>query len=290
MLLSWVLHLLIYTPILVHTSPVDLPAPLPTAAPEGNILQFDDEPGETPEAEQDDYYNLSLRGKDYWDKLAETLLDPNARDKTDGCLKFDEFYKATFDYREEADDDWMPLFEKYGIDPTFLDVWITTDHKPRSEWEDHPYKNAFNTRDGVIVAKENFKKDDKVQELNWSELIYHTWHRAAKRADRKFMWCSQEPVGGPLSNLQTVIQSSVVNGKTTNVLGLMYKRRGLKPPESEQWVRWTEDEFPAFWLALMGSDNVKGTVYLLRDHAQELGRKIITEVWTLWDTSFPDIW
>lgn len=40
----------------------------------------------------------------------------------------------------------------------------------------------------------------------------------------------------------------------------------------------------------MGTDNVKGVVFLLNDHSVEMGRKIITEVWTRWDTDFPDIW
>ncbi|KAI4248695.1 MAG: hypothetical protein L6R42_009182 [Xanthoria sp. 1 TBL-2021] len=125
--------------------------------------------------------------------------------------------------------------------------------------------------------------------------MYRTWLKAAKWADAEAMYGHVGHIkGGPLWNLKTVIQSSVVNGQTQEIIRLMYTNNGLvvggDRPEDRAWVRWTEVKIPGFWDALMGTDNVRGTVYLLNDHPQELGRKIITEVWTKWERFAPDIW
>lgn len=86
-----------------------------------------------------------------------------------------------------------------------MDLWITSDTKRREKWEDRPYHNYFNTRDGVIMAEINFRDGDKVRALNWSELMYHTWLKAAKWADAEAMYGLMGHIkGGPLSNLKTV--------------------------------------------------------------------------------------
>lgn len=49
------------------------------------------------------------------------------------------------------------------------------------------------------------------------------------------------------------------------------------------------DPIKFFFYAFLGTDNVKGTVYLLNDHPVALGKKIITEIWTRATPHF-DMW
>ncbi|KAL8995912.1 MAG: hypothetical protein Q9169_004448 [Polycauliona sp. 2 TL-2023] len=273
---SWALQLLLCLPLLVNTVPVETPP--------GN--EYDDTPG----SESCTYKTCGERGNKYWNLLMETLQDPDATDRTDGCLIFQESYNARCVERKSAELDLWDKMKTQNIDPTYLDTWITSDNEKRLEWEDVPYVNSFNTRDGIIVAEINFKEDDRAGLLQWSELMYHTWHRAAAHADLKAIYDPGHQEGGALSNLQTIVQKNVVNVDTMAIMRIMYENNGLRPMVSWDWIRWTEDAQPAFWKALIGTDNVRGAVYLLRDHSQEIGRKIITEVWTKWDADFPDIW
>ncbi|KAL8670704.1 MAG: hypothetical protein Q9168_004774 [Polycauliona sp. 1 TL-2023] len=288
MLLSWKLALLLHIPLLVNATPVVLPSPVPSKAPlQGNLLEFDD----TPPGETCDYKTCSERGNNYWNKLTDTLEDPNASDRTDTCAVFQESYTAENQGRKPADSDLWDAMRSQSIDPTRFDMWITSDKQKRADWEDRPYYNSFNTHDGVIIAEANFRNDDRAKiKLNWSELMYHTWHRAAAHDDQTAIYRGQDSNGGALSNLKTIVQKTIVNVQTMSILQTMYDANGLQRNFHIDWIRWTEDGQPAFWKALMGTDNVKGAVYLLNDHSQELGRKIVTEVFTRWQSDYPDIW
>ncbi|KAI4097668.1 MAG: hypothetical protein LQ339_006713 [Xanthoria mediterranea] len=291
MLSLWVLPLLARKLSMVNATPVVPPAPAPAplnAPAQGNVLEFEDSV-----SVPNDYQICSERGNDYWNTLGTTLLNPNAQDKTDGFLPFQQFYMVELQGTESAELAYE--LEADGVDADSMDLWITSDKLPRQEWEDRPYHNYFNTRDGVIIAEMNFRISDRVQKLHWSELMYQTWLQAAGWADAAAVYNPKGHIkGGPLSTLKTVIQSTVVNTQTQAILRLMYTNQGLEAegdrPEDRAWVKWTEVKVPAFWDALMGTDNVRGTVYLLNDHSLEVGRKIITEVWTKWVTFAPDIW
>ncbi|KAL8834472.1 MAG: hypothetical protein Q9176_007468 [Flavoplaca citrina] len=281
--------LLLYLLPLIPAIPVDPPAPLPSGgSPDGNLLQFEDSV-----PVPNDYQICSERGNGYWNKLLETLTSPNAKDRTDGFAPFAEHYVARFEFTQRPESNLADDLDAEAIDADSMDLWVTTDNQPRQKHEDEPYQNYFNTRDGVIMANTNFRGSDKARVLNWSELMYHTWLEAAKWADAQAAY-GVHIKGGPISNLKTVIQETVVNKQTQAIIDLMYKNHGLVAgwdrPEDQEWVQWTEVKVPGFWDALMGTDNVRGTVYLLNDHPLEIGKKIITEVWTKWEVFAPDIW
>ncbi|KAL8861137.1 MAG: hypothetical protein Q9178_002353 [Gyalolechia marmorata] len=290
MLSRWVFALLLQIPWLIKAIPAPplpiLPTTLTTPGDhEGNAQDFDDV--------CPDYRTCSERGWGYWNKLAETLLNPNSRDRTDGFEKFQQYYTATMEYTESADVDIAPLLRSRGIDPDYLDVWLTLD-KPKTPDTSHrkqPYQNAFNTRDGIIFAQVNYREDDDAKALEWSELMYQTWQVASAWADHEAIHGAKpHPKGGHISNLKAIVRSVVINHQTMEILRIMYLVNGYSPESDAGWRQWTEAGQPALWVALMGTDNVKGAVYLLNDHSQEMGKKIITDVWTRWDGVALDIW
>lgn len=44
-----------------------------------------------------------------------------------------------------------------------------------------------------------------------------------------------------------------------------------------------------YFYGFLGTDSVKGTVWLLHDRSNEMGKKVITEIWTRFGNHF-DIW
>lgn len=99
------------------------------------------------------------------------------------------------------------------------------------------------------------------------------------------------PLGGPISNLQTVIQARVLNDQTQRVIKTIWaaeeREYNVLDPT---WYKFTFAEKPNWFYALLGTDNIKGTVWLLNDHAAEIGKKVITEIWIRWRVADPDIW
>ena len=88
-----------------------------------------------------------------------------------------------------------------------------------------------------------------------------------------------------------MVQHIVTNEGTQAVLRTLYANKGYSIGQGErEWKKWTEGEEHYWFFAILGTDNVRGTVWLLRDHAVEMGRKVVTEVWTRWDGKYPDIW
>lgn len=61
------------------------------------------------------------------------------------------------------------------------------------------------------------------------------------------------------------------------------------------WRSWTMQgegggEGNGFFVAMLGTDNVRGVVWLLGDHAVEMGRKEVVGIWTRWEGVHPDVW
>ncbi|KAL8993639.1 MAG: hypothetical protein Q9169_006188 [Polycauliona sp. 2 TL-2023] len=267
----------------IHSAPVDSGVPISSHPPlKGNILEFDDSISQ----QQSDFKICSERGNRYWNTLAETLLNPNAQEKADTSPIFAQGYVATYKdtaTASSASSDLVDDLEADGIDANSMDLWWTGDNLPRGDEEefDAPYQNYFNTRDGIIIASMNFRRDDKRRDdkltsLNWSELMYHTWFKLQN---------------GPMKRQRKLLLMSLIS---LSIIRLLYENNGLVPggnrPEDQAWVQWTEAKIPYFWDALVGTDNVRGTVYLLNDHPMEIGKKIITEIWTSWEILAPDIW
>ncbi|KAL8914308.1 MAG: hypothetical protein Q9171_001028 [Xanthocarpia ochracea] len=283
-----------------HDGPLMFPNPPDVAAPPVNRSssgtfgnrQFDDE----------DVCHVSHtckdRGKRYWDQLIATISLPNPVDRTDGLDKFREYYSTEIamlgDHILQLHDD----LENHGFETKYVQGWATFSMNPDTgeETVDTAYRNLFYTFKGLIIADENFRDADEQKKLPWSELMYMTWHSAKQRAD---WWHHRDPTlpgGGPISTLQTVISAKCVNEETQAVIKEIWDAQGLEWNTGDPiWYRYTLAELAAagkadWFYSLVGTDNIKGAVWLLNDHAAEIGKKVITEIWVRWTWVDPDIW
>ncbi|KAL8645979.1 MAG: hypothetical protein Q9226_007058 [Calogaya cf. arnoldii] len=313
MLLHLLLHFLFLLPSLASPTPVQLGAHFGVSlGGDFDDDSSDDEltspfallgissPGEG-NAQEDvgicsDYGSCSVKGLELWGTLHATLNDPNAKDK-DLTAVFEKNYEVMYHERYQPQRALLTTLIDHNLDITHLDVVLSVSVDPvtgsprmKTYW---PYENAFDTKAGVLIAISNFREHDHADEpLPWSEIMYQTWQSAYQLAEDDKVDDPDAKGGGPISDLKHVIQHIVVNAQTQKVVqtayqALKYTTRKIDP---DPWKKFTENSTPLWFCALLATDNVKGTVFLLNDHSVEMGRKTISEIWTRWDEQNADIW
>ena len=277
---NWILPFLVSIPLLTHGIPVGL----------GDVIASE---------LQDDYYvcpNYRIcgeKGLTYWNWLQGNISDPTHVDRTDGKELFDESY-----YSERVPLHERPVFSSQDLhgnalpdfdDPAYT-YWYAASKIPGDgdENEEVPYKNIINTRDGVLITMEAFKEDDTAKTLPWSEIMYQVWQGSKAYDDERTKTKGLQ--GGTLSALKHSIQHHIVNVDTMRIMELMYSNSGYNPHRDWHWRTWTEAGTPYWFYALLGTDNCKGTVFLLTQHAAEAGKKEVAEIRTWWDDDYPHIW
>ncbi|KAI4184645.1 MAG: hypothetical protein LQ346_006064 [Caloplaca aetnensis] len=260
------------------------------------------DPSETDFAPDDntcsDYKTCSSKGLRYWRELQAKLAEEHPID-VDVVASQETFNR---DYRSEflslAGDDSpgprniRPELERHGFEWDWTEAFVTFSVNPETgkETEDTAYRNMFYTSKGLIVALENFRRLDEQKTLPFSEITYHTWQFAQQYAEST-KGIRGRPGGGPISTLQTMVQVAVQNEETEAVIETIWEKNGWYSNEGDMtWYRFTLAESPLWFYALLGTVNVKGTVFLLKDHAAELGKKTITTIWVRWPKVDPDIW
>ncbi|KAI4196170.1 MAG: hypothetical protein LQ350_006718 [Teloschistes chrysophthalmus] len=241
------------------------------------------------------YEICSSKGLIYYNDLTTTLANHSAIDRSDGLKLFEKYYGPEYDQSVPVWPSMTQSFQNRQMNPDNLDVWEVNSRDPATGERDRAmaYYNTFGTHAGVLVAENNWRSSDQQKKLPWSEIVYQTWQVAAAHADALAAEDAKHPPGGPISNLRSVVRHNIVNEGTKAVVTAAYSANGWKigEDEAEQWREWTEVDTPSFFYGLLGTDNVKGVLWLLKDHAVELGRKEITTIWTRWhEVHAPDIW
>ncbi|KAL8954435.1 MAG: hypothetical protein Q9193_007248, partial [Seirophora villosa] len=220
-------------------------------------------------------------------------------DRSDGKTLFDQYYRPEYDLTQEADLELQSGFADRGMKYDHVDLWDTLPRGgPPSRFP--AYANEFDTANGVIIAQANFKQFDSQKKLEWSELMYQTWPHAQMKADelhRRDVANKKDPphpAGGPIANLRAIVQHSALPRGTRAVITAAYnanKNKGYSIGRGDEtWRKWTEVETRDFFYALVGTDSVKSTIWLLKDHAAELRKKTIVAIWTKWPGLSPDLW
>ena len=282
MLLKWLLSWLVIPPLVTQASSIVKPRV------DGNVQADDDVCSE--------YATCAEKGLEYWNKLHTTLsqaqqgliIDRNDRQS------FQTHYFAKYESSFLADPELQLSLQNRGIDAkvTKMDMWQISGLDPDTLRPDvfPAYHNIFDTHNGIIIAEANQRLGDRQKALPWSELMYQTWQLAEQKAN--LLASKDHPPGGPISNLRSVVQHIIHNKGTQQVLKAAYEANGWVPgyDGAEQWRKWTEQNTKHFFFGLLGTDNVKGTVWLLNDHANEIGLKDISAIWTRWYMGNPDIW
>ncbi|KAL8905185.1 MAG: hypothetical protein Q9171_006772, partial [Xanthocarpia ochracea] len=208
------------------------------------------------------------KGYRYWNELHTTLSNYTSIDRSDGLELFERYYRPEVF-------ETMKLEDEPDLEQAFVDRNLDT--------------RNMGCLGRVIVAMGNWRNNDrnrKENQLQWSEIVYQTWKLAANMPVTEG---EDHSPGGPISNLRAVVQSLVTNAGTLAILKIAYEANDWVPHRDGEWRQWTEPGTCNFFYALLGTDNVKGTVWLLKDHAVEIGRKDISSIWTMWNGN-ADIW
>lgn len=183
-------------------------------------------------------------------------------------------------------------FEKHGFEWEWIEAFGVFSINPETgkDTEETAYSNMFFTSKGLFVALENFRHMDEQKTLPFSEIVYYAW-QVAWHYDDDLKGLRGHPGGGPISRLQTMVQIQVQNQESRAVMETIWGHEGWHWNEGDPtWYKFTVADSPLHFWALLGTVNVKGTVFLLKDHAAAIGKKTITAIWVRWPHPDPDIW
>ncbi|KAL9602975.1 MAG: hypothetical protein Q9219_001500 [cf. Caloplaca sp. 3 TL-2023] len=222
------------------------------------------------------YSRCGRQGELYWNNLIATLASPAPADKADNIRIFNTYYGTSLRRRHSAGQEVEQDLIARGLSPIEDYRRWHVFCKPDGDVEDSAYQNLFNADDGVIIATSNHRKEDSRKRLQWSDLVYQTYRRNMKP-------------GQSFSRLRAVVQVDIVNSGTWNVARAAYESLGLDVNRDNQWRRWTRADQKRYFYGFLGTDNVKGTMWLLNDHPIEIGKKVITEILTR-SGNHLDIW
>ncbi|KAL8711622.1 MAG: hypothetical protein Q9220_004032 [cf. Caloplaca sp. 1 TL-2023] len=232
-----------------------------------------------------DYSQCGIKGKFYWNQLVSSIQNPVP--DVDRTQIFDEFYATSWESSEtmqgaEISDELVKHGLSYCQPIEDYGNWYAYARLDDGEFdpEYNPYRNLISTKDGVIIAYYNYRKEDAQQKLQWSDIIYESYQGALRYEDQP---------GQSIKDLQTVIRYSVANSGTIAMAKTAYAAQNLQWYDNGVWQKWTLKDTPYLFYGFLGTDNIKGITFLLKDHAQEIGNKVITEIWTRNDPQF-DIW
>ena len=246
-----------------------------------------------------EYATCRANGRRYWAILRNKVVQKSPVDRTDimpdGSTRFDTYYGIRRAIKPFKPDKIGHELRYNGFDTKFIGSWESV---PRSSahgpLDPHhgtgasaAYQNGFDTKSGLIVAYNNYRDADFQKQLPWSEIMYGSWKAIQAQAQQ-----GRQP-NGPISNLRVVVRMGIANPGTYGILLGIYAMRRI-PTQERRWVKWTLEEQPSQFLALLGTDNVKGVIWLLSDHAAEIGKKTITAIRTRFgeypSSTAPDIW
>ncbi|KAL9001411.1 MAG: hypothetical protein Q9188_005467 [Gyalolechia gomerana] len=243
-----------------------------------------------------DYSTCRDKGHRDWIELMNKVTEARPVDIPSTQKTFDESYGCVF---MSSDSDPIHSvredLEDHGFEYRWIEAFGVFSKNPATgeETEKTAYTNMFYTAKGLIVADENFRKFDEQKTLHWSELMYHAWETAKERSDvhHESDVPPGHPPGGPISALQTVVNHQVINEQALQVIRTIRAAKQGWSPEDDIWHKFTvAQDTRAWFFALLGVVNVQGVVWLLRDHAAEIGKKVVTEIWVRWGKFHPDIW
>ncbi|KAL8691861.1 MAG: hypothetical protein Q9218_003005 [Villophora microphyllina] len=247
------------------------------------------------------YSACGAKGHELWTTLLNTVskAQPVDRTHTQNPPDVDVFhsdYQTEIQGIEEFGASVSADLAAKGLDLSKMGLYATWTVNPTTQNdEDTAYMNIFDTAGGAILAIENWRDRDSRKTLPWSELMYQTWAMAKEAEDDIYADRAIHPYevvpGHNISSLQYSVQVQIANAHTKAIIVLAHNSMGFPTDHNDPvWRKWTEEDTPNWFLALLGTDNCKGTMWLLNDHAAEIGKKDITEIWTRYAFPYPDLW
>ncbi len=146
-----------------------------------------------------------------------------------------------------------------------VSTWVKTQRFPRCR-----YINYVDTKNGIIIAKYNFRDDDASdgsgKPLPNSEILYN----------QLLLALSHQSIASSEFNLTRVIRENIANKETCNTLDCCIKNLGKEQSASKgiyKFKRGSEGYY-----AILGTPNAYSTLYLLKQHSSVFGEKEITDI------------
>ena len=217
-----------------------------------------------------DYSTCLNKGAGYWNGLFNQLRQDNPVDRKNGANQFATYYASEVEENETPDDTIESYVKSLGLD--FTNAFDKTHVSSRTSangpaYGYYAYENDYNLKQGVIVADTNNRRDDDIQKkLTWSEVAFQTYQTSTNRQ------------GQALSLLSHVFRVNIINPQTNAVVEAAYDKLGLDKTDPNAWVEWTIEEHQDSFIAFIGTDNVKGVAFLLRDHTTAFNKRIISVI------------
>jgi hypothetical protein len=172
------------------------------------------------------------------------------------------------------------------IGPALKDLGVSTDafdnikygywHQQESKHDGHTYpatfgfyQNVFNVKAGVIIADSNFGPDyekkfgttaETVPLKQYSDVVFLAWQKQA---------------GGNVKSLKYFFRHKIVNSATQTLLTAVLDKRGEK---LKTWPGTKISMIESDARAILGTSNGHGVAYLLAQHKEQLGVKVIDSV------------
>ena len=252
---------------------------------------------ENPDREFGDFVT---KGKLNWDRLQNNLRGSSTpSDLSTRRQTFKDYYFAK-----------GPLWDNFGADDLHSELlrqglgagdlyqgWmvdsLTTKFGSPTTRLQPPYGAIYNPSQGVIIVLHAIKQDDEQKKLYHSDVLYQTL--AQKVIPRNELRQDQaSPKSFSAKKLSTILHRQVINIDTEWVISSAYYQFLGFDPDTQildnVWRSWTpEGPSKSGFMALCGTDNVKGAVHMLNDYRAELGWKTIKEIRT-WRRDLTHIW
>jgi hypothetical protein len=235
--------------------------------PAGNPLSTSDDPNKVLP-----YSDYQTRGVDASDKLDQAIANKSPDKGSNSHDGYDEAEST------ETLQGISNVLTEPGVglntDTVFRRMKLTSKNTPDPTKPKHAtYDADYNIAGGSIVVHGMDKGDD-------------TWPKGNPERVRTSDLMAQvyRGFGGNIRDLRVVIQDSVLNPGTIEILETIYKDMGdaqnLVIGDFKRPAAGATDSQAQAFNALLGSDNVRPTVYMLTDHHGEAGDKRVQQIFT----------
>ncbi|EER24830.1 hypothetical protein CPC735_014250 [Coccidioides posadasii C735 delta SOWgp] len=133
------------------------------------------------------------------------------------------------------------------------------------------FNNIFHKDKGAIVALVNFKSQDvsaPAVRLKWSDLMWQSW---------------KETAGDKANSLRWVVQDNIVNSHTESIMIQAHGKVGFPPNQNigKFWYHGADDSMKESFLALAGTDNVRGVFRIAANYRNELDNAWVKNIYTI---------
>ena len=131
------------------------------------------------------------------------------------------------------------------------------------------YVNMYNTNRGTLVDVWNYKDQDTIQSVPFSEVIFQCYKDECDEIEelKKFQFAGVCNVGNP-EWLKLELE--------------IFEAQGWSPyfKHGQEWKHWTYKDNRNEFLAFLGTPKIGYILRMLADHSKAFGKRIPTDVYT----------